>query len=407
METTPEFDIILWGATGFTGQLVAHYLAKRLQDTPLRWAVAGRNPNKLQELQRLLPGQPPILLANSQDPESLAALVAQGRVIVSTVGPYAQYGAALVAACVTAGRAYCDLTGETPWVRQMIDAHHSAAAATGARIVHCCGYDSIPSDLGVLMMQEYAWAQYGRAIPTIHHIVGPAKGGLSGGTIASMLNMMEMGGEMTRQLADPFLLAPELAGQTAPRDQTGPRYNEASELWTAPFIMAAINSRVVYRSNSLLAWRYGRDFQYHESLRTGHGLSGRLKASGVSAGMAAGMISLQLKPLRRLLQATILPQPGDGPSVETQENGFFRSKLIGLLPATADQPAAVIRGRVAGQGDPGYKGTAQMLGETAVALAEDERPHPPVGVLTPAAALGMELVERLRRSGMTFAIDEA
>jgi short subunit dehydrogenase-like uncharacterized protein len=390
--------------------LVAHYLTERLQDTPLRWAIAGRNPNKLQELQQLLPGEPsgkpPILLANSQHPESLAALVAQGRVIVSTVGPYAQYGAALVAACVTAGRAYCDLTGETPWVRQMIDAHHSAAAAAGARIVHCCGYDSIPSDLGVLMMQEYAWARYGRAIPTIHHVVGPAKGGLSGGTIASMLNMMEMGGKITRQLANPFLLAPELAGQTAPRDQTGPRYNEALELWTAPFIMAAINSRVVYRSNSLLAWRYGRDFQYHESMRTGKGLFGRLKASGVSAGMAASMVSLQLKPLRRLLQATILPQPGDGPSAKTQENGFFRSKLIGLLPETADQPAAIIRGRIAGQGDPGYKGTAQMLGETAVALAEDERPRPPVGVLTPAAALGMELVERLRRSGMTFTVDD-
>jgi short subunit dehydrogenase-like uncharacterized protein len=404
---TTTFDIILWGATGFTGQLVARYLAQQQAGgaPPIRWAIAGRNPTKLQELQQQLPGQPPILLANSQHRPSLDALAAQGRVIISTVGPYAQYGTPLVAACVEAGRTYCDLTGETPWIRQNIDAFHERARHTGARIVHCCGYDSIPSDLGALMVQEYALAQYGRPCPIIHHVIGPAKAGLSGGTIASMLNMMEQGKGTRRLLADPFVLVPEMAADKRPRDQSGPLYNETVATWTAPFIMAAINSRVVYRSNALMDFRYGRQFQYHESMRTGKGGRGRLNAYLFSGGLGAGMVGLQLKPLRRLLQAAVLPKPGEGPSEEARESGFFRSQLAGILPAADGQPEMIIRGRVGADGDPGYKATAQMLSETALALAETEDAALPGGILTPAAALGMPLVERLRASGMTFAVD--
>jgi short subunit dehydrogenase-like uncharacterized protein len=402
---TNLFDLILWGATGYTGRLVAHYLAAR-PGPPLRWAIAGRNRAKLEQLQQELPhaARPPILLADSQDRPSLDALVAQGRVIVSTVGPYMQYGTPLVAACVAAGRDYCDLTGETPWIRQNIDAFHAPAGQSGARIVQCCGYDSIPSDLGVLMVQEFALAQYGRPCPTVHHLMGPAKGGLSGGTIASMLNLMAEAPAVRRQLADPFILAPELAGEPPPRDQTGARYNDALQSWTAPFIMAAINSRVVYRSNALLGFRYGRDFRYYEAARTGDGWRGRLAANSTSVGLGLGMLGLSMAPVRRLLQATVLPQPGDGPSREQREQGFFRSRLVGLLPASGEQPAVRIQGRVGAQGDPGYQATAQMLAETAVALAEDGRPERCGGILTPAAALGMTLVERLRASGMTFAV---
>jgi short subunit dehydrogenase-like uncharacterized protein len=404
MTTNTPYDIILWGATGFTGQLVAKYLAERPSgdEPPIRWAIAGRHRAKLEQLQRDLPGEPPILLADSHDRPSLDALVAQGRVIVSTVGPYMRHGEPLVAACVAAGRDYCDLTGETPWIRQMIDRYHEQAGQSGARIVHCCGFDSIPSDLGVLMLQERALADYGRPCATIYHAFGPFRTGLSGGTIASMLNLLEQGQQARRLLADPFVLAPELADQPRPRDQSGPRYIEPMAIWTAPFIMAAINGRIVYRSNVLLGFRYGRAFQYHEALRAGAGWQGRLKALNISAAMGVGMASLAISPLRRLLQATVLPKPGEGPSEEVREKGFFRSKLLGVIPAAEGRPAAVIQGRAGGEGDPAYKGTAQMLAETAVALAQDNRPNQPGGILTPAAALGMILVERLRASGMTF-----
>lgn len=405
----PLFDIILWGATGFTGRLAAEYLAQRqaLDEPPICWAIAGRNAAKLTALQKQLPGQtrPPILLADSQDRAALDRLAAQGRVIVSTVGPYARYGTPLVAACAAAGRDYCDITGETPWIREMIDRFHQKAVEKGARLVHCCGFDSIPSDLGTLMTQEFALAEFGRPCPVIKHLFGPSRGGVSGGTVASALNLLaqsQQDAALRRRLADPFYLATAAGPRQRLAAQRGPRYDPDFQSWTAPFVMAAINRQIVYRSAALLDFSYGDAFAYQEAMRAGGGGRGWLRAVVISLGLAGGQLALRSRLIRRLLQNYFLPQPGEGPPAAARDNGFFRTELRGLLPAGAGRPAVVIRARTGGEGDPGYKATAQMLVESALALALDKRAQRPSGVLTPAVALGSILTDRLRASGMTF-----
>lgn len=413
-----DFEIVLWGATGFTGRLVAEYLAGGDGAGDIPWAIAGRNRQKLEalrdDLQRDYPelGDLPILEGDALDRESLDRIAARTRVVCTTVGPYAKYGSDLVAACVEHGTDYCDLTGEVHWAREMIDRHHERAVETGARIVHFCGFDSIPSDLGTLMVQEHARQTHGGPCEEVKFFVEAASGGFSGGTIASMIGALEAASgdpEIRRVMGHPYALNPD-GEQSGPDGSTqqGVRYDEDLEAWTGPFVMAQINEKVVRRSNALLDYPYGPSFRYGESAKTGAGLKGAAVAGGLSAGMGAFAGALALKPTRKLLQKVALPAPGEGPSREEIENGYFRIKLIGR-GVGEDGAAFRVAGRVGADRDPGYGATAMMLGETALGLALDE-PDPDKtlsgGVLTPSTALGMTLVERLREAGMTWECED-
>jgi short subunit dehydrogenase-like uncharacterized protein len=407
-------DIVLWGATGFTGGLVAEYLVGRLAASGIRLALAGRDRAKLEHLRdRLARDEPaaaelPLVVADSHDRTSLDSMVAACRVVCSTVGPYAKHGAELVASCVEHGTDYCDLTGEVQFIRKMVDRHHAAARSSGTRVVHCCGFDSIPSDLGTLMLQEAAIERHGAPLDAVTFALGASRGGFSGGTVASLVNVLDEAGadpEVRQIVTDPYALNPEgeRHGPDGP-DLARPRFDPELERWTGPFVMAAINTRVVRRSNALLDWRYGRDFRYREVTGFGSGLRGRLAATATAAGLGAFIGALGWRPSRRLLERTLLPSAGDGPSRDTRERGFFSVTLHGRTRTDAGTPT--MTARVEGHSDPGYGETAKMLGESALCLALDRAELGSAGgVLTPAAAMGLRLVERLRRAGMGFAVD--
>jgi short subunit dehydrogenase-like uncharacterized protein len=408
-----SFDVLLWGATGFTGQLVAEYLARHYGvGRELRWALGGRSKDKLEKVRASLEAvdtrarELPLVLGDGTDRASLDRLAVDASVVCSTVGPYALHGRELVAACVEAGTDYCDLTGEPQFVRAMIDAHHERAGATGARIVHCCGYDSIPSDLGTLMLQERALEKHGARCAEVKHLAGEAKGGMSGGTAASMVALMDEASRdpaIRRLLNDPYSLDPD-RGEPGPdgHDQRGVRWDADLAQWTGPFLMAAINTRVVRRTNALLGYAWGRDFRYREAMSFGAGAKGWLTAAGVSAGTTLGVAAVAVAPVRRLVAKRLLPAPGEGPSKEVRDSGFFVSRLVGTLPHGKGK----LRGTVRGTSDPGYGETAKMLSESAVCLAKDGDAIPRRGgVLTPGSCMGMRLVERLRDAGMTFDVE--
>lgn len=407
-----ELDVVLWGATGFTGRLVAEYLLERYgAGRDLRWALGGRNRAKLEELRadigkttRVDTSFLPILVADATDDTAIASVARRTRVVCTTVGPYAKYGSALVAACVQQGTDYCDLTGEVQWMRRMIDTHQRGAELSGARIVHTCGFDCIPSDIGVLFMQREMQARHGVTSPRIKFRVRGFRGGASGGTLASMMNMLEEAShdaEIWRVLGHPYGLNPT-GDQKGPdgSDQVGPAYDSDFAEWTGPFVMAAVNTRVVRRTNALLGYPYGRAFRYDEATLMGRGPAGVLKATGMTAALGSGMAAMRLGPIRRLA-ARRLPAPGEGPSREQRENGFFDVRLWAQHPT---DPAKNLWGKVTGDRDPGYGSTAKMLGESAVCLAKGES-RVGGGLWTPAAALGEALLERLQRNaGLGFEI---
>ena len=401
-----EFDVVVMGATGFTGALVAEYLLRQYgTNAELRWAIAGRDGKKLNALKNELgDGAAGLqtLVADSFDSDTLAALAGRTRVVLTTVGPYALYGSELVAACVEAGTHYCDLAGEVQWIRKMIDRHHEHARTTGARIVHCCGFDSVPMDIGVWFLQREAQQRYGQFCRSIRLLVKATKGAASGGTIASMLNILEESRkdrEVARILVSPYALNPQ-GERDGPdqRDQLGAAYDADANSWTAPFVMAAINTKVVRRSHALAGYPYGRNFRYREAILTGDGVSGRIKAN-VTAGVlgtfaAAGSISAT----RRLLRFFV-PKPGEGPDAELREAGFFNLVQIGELP-----DGRIVRARITGDQDPGYGSTSKMLSECAVCLAKDPLDSAG-GVLTPASAMAAPLLDRLTaNAGLTFEI---
>ncbi|MCB9692459.1 MAG: saccharopine dehydrogenase NADP-binding domain-containing protein [Alphaproteobacteria bacterium] len=394
------FDVVVFGATGFAGRLVAEYLQDH--HPGLKWAIAGRDAGKLEALERELAARnpdvrPSIRVADSHDTDALAALAAETRVVCTTVGPYAKHGMPLVAACVAAGTHVCDLTGEPQFVRRSIDAHHAAARATGVKVVHCCGFDSIPSDLGTLVLQQAAIEREGGPCPEVEMVVRYASGGFSGGTLASMANVLAEARDrdVRRVLADPYALC-DTRGPDG-REQSGPRWSAAAGVWTAPFVMAVVNEKVVRRSNELLGHRYGEGFRYHESMAVGRGRRGRLKAvltTGAIGAFAAGLASRRVSPVLW----RFLPAPGDGPSREAIEKGGFGIRLFGLRDG---HPTVTVD--VKGTRDPGYGATACMLAEAAVLLAEGGGDGEP-GVGTPAASLGMPLVERLNARLVTFTV---
>ena len=399
-----EFDLVVWGASGFTGHLVTEYLVRTYgTEGDLNWAIAGRNPEKLEQVRdECLPKNRrkslPVLIADSGDPASLARMTARTRVICSTVGPYAKYGTPLVAACTEEGVDYCDLTGEVQWMARVIPAYQGAAMGSGARIVHTCGYDSIPFDIGTWYLQQEMLERYGVPARQVKTRVGRTRGGASGGTIASMLNMLEevKRDPSIRQVMDnPYALNPTEvpAGNDGP-DQTDARFHPDFGQWTSPFIMAAVNTRVVRRSNALLGLPWGKDFQYEEAVLN----RSRGQATAAAVGAGAGMLALGFGPARKLAQK-LLPSPGDGPSRRQRENGYWEVFFHGVHPKDRSLD---LRLKVTGDMDPGYGSTAKMLGESAVCLALDE-PLTGGGFWTPASAMGGQLQQRLAsNAGLDF-----
>lgn len=398
-----EFDVIVYGATGFTGRLVADYLAKAGET---RWAMAGRSASKLETVRGEIgaPRETPLIVADAADPASLEAMAARARVVVTTVGPYQLYGEPLVAACAKTGTDYVDLCGEPVWMADMIAKYESAAKQSGARIVFSCGFDSIPFDCGVLFTQNLAKRRFNAPAPHVRGRVRKMKGTFSGGTMASMLATIDaqkrdpsLGGKMR----NPFLLASE-KGAPQP-DISKPVLDEDLDAWATPFVMAPINVKNVHRTNALLGHAYGRDFTYSEMQMTGAGEKGRKRAKAAANGMVMLMALLAIPPTRWLLKTFVLPKPGEGPDKQARETGHYEVLFV------ADGPdGGRVQASVSGDKDPGYGSTSKMIAEAALCLARDVgRERTPGGVWTPAAAMGETLIERLAaRAGLSFqAID--
>ncbi len=396
-----RFDIVLYGATGFTGQLVAEYLATGA-DPGTRWAIAGRSAKKLQAVHtRLgLGSHVAMLVADSHDADALKALAMQTRVVCSTVGPYAQLGTPLLAACAAAGSDYCDLTGEVQWMAEVFDTINPQAVASGARLVHCCGFDSIPFDLGVFAVQQAMFERHGVYASHVRGRMGPANGGLSGGTAASMLFMMEQASQdplVRQRLGDPYALYPrETSSGLDGADQLGVRRDDVFGQWTGPFLMAPCNTRVIRRSNALSGFPYGTHFRYDESQLCGNWV----KACGLAVGLAGFMGALLLPPSRYLVKK-LLPAPGEGPDEQARNDGYFQYFAHAHHPK---DPSADIRLAVRGKRDPGYGATSRMLAQSALCLAHDELPVAG-GVWTPASAMGNSLIARLSAVDIDFTIE--
>jgi short subunit dehydrogenase-like uncharacterized protein len=402
-----ELDVVLFGATSFVGRLSAEYLL-RAAPPQARIGLAGRSPARLSALQASLGGRAakwPLLIADTADERALSELAGRTRVVATTVGPYRRYGLPVVEACVRAGTHYADLTGEVLFMRDAIDRFDAVAAASGARIVHSCGFDSIPSDLGVLALHQAATADGAGQLEETTLVVRAMKGGASGGTIASLKGTVDdarRSRELARVLADPYALSPDRDGEPdlgPERDLRGVQYDGALGSWVGPFIMGSINTRAVRRSNALQGWAYGRRFRYREVMGFGSGPLGALQAGALAGGVGALAVGLSIGPARAVLDRA-LPAPGEGPSESQRTRGFFRIEIH-----TRTSSGAHYFARVAAQGDPGYKATSVMFGESALCLAFDEDRLPPrAGVLTPATAIGGALIERLQQAGQTLEV---
>ncbi|MGV3511063.1 MAG: saccharopine dehydrogenase family protein [Novosphingobium sp.] len=382
------YDIVVYGATGFTGRLVAEYLSRHYGQEGPRWAMAGRSAEKLAEIREVVdaPKNTPLIVADAADPASLKAMVEQARVVITTVGPYQLYGEPLLAACIAAGTDYADLCGEPVWMRQMIDKYGAEAERAGARISFSSGFDSIPFDLGVLMLQKEAVARFGRPAPRVKGRVRGMKGGASGGTAASLKATLAALGKdpsLIPLMQSSFCLTPGFEGPSQPAGDKV-QHDDALDSWEAPFIMAAINTKNVHRTNALLGHAWGTDFVYDEMVLTGPGDQGKAIAEHMARTPMIG------RPDD--------PQPGEGPSKEERETGFYDVLFVGEMP-----DSQTIRYGVKGRYDPGYGSTSRMIAETGIALLSSKAP----GMIgTPGAILGEALVERLRaHAEITFAAE--
>ena len=372
--SSSKFDIVVYGATGFTGQLVAEYLATHYKaDSGLKWAMAGRSKDKLAAVRDAIgaPADTALIVADASDPASLEAMVAQTKSVITTVGPYLLYGNELLAACVAAGVDYFDLCGEPIWMRQKIDQHEAAAKKSGARIVFSCGYDSLPFELGVFCAQKEAKKAFGAPAARVKGRVRNMSGTLSGGTAASMRAIVEATMRdlsLVTMLRDPFVLTPGFDGPKQPLGNR-PVLDEDLKSWTAPFVMANINTRNVHRSNMLLGFPYGKDFVYDEMVMTGPGEQGEAFAKKV---MAAN----------NKFSGAEVPKPGEGPSKEERENGMYDLLFVAIAP-----DGRQVRAAVKGDRDPGYGSTSKMISECAICLLRDT-PDVAAGIWTPGAAMG-------------------
>jgi short subunit dehydrogenase-like uncharacterized protein len=401
-----ELDVVLFGATGFVGQLVAAYLADHAPNG-VRIGLAGRSGQRLAATRARLGTAAsawPLIVADSADPNSMAALAAAARVVATTVGPYRKLGLPLVQACARAGTHYADLTGEVLFMRESIDRYHEVAEGTGARIVHCCGFDSIPSDLGVLLLHQAASEDAAGSLEDTTLVVTGLKGGASGGTIASGMGQWDevRASAAHRSLVnDPYALSPDRSAEPDLGDERDPewiRYDSDLRTWTGPFLMAALNTRVVRRSNALMGWAYGRTFRYREVTGFGTSPAAPVQAAAVATALKALAAGAAFGPSRALL-GQIAARPGQGPSERARRTGYFRIRINARTSGGAHYVGAV-----EAQGDPGYAATSVMLGESALCLALDTGRLPGrAGVLTPATAMGTALADRLRSAGHVLA----
>ncbi|NCP19789.1 MAG: saccharopine dehydrogenase [Erythrobacter sp.] len=390
--TERQFDIVIYGATGYTGRLVAEHFLREYgsRDDGPSWAMAGRNPDKLAEVKREIgaPDDTPTIVADAADATSLDAMCEQAKVVISTVGPYQLYGEPLIAACAKSGTHYADLCGEPAWMRQMIDKYHEGAKASGARISFSSGFDSIPFDLGVLMLQKEAQERFGAPCSTVRGRVRAMKGTFSGGTAASLaesMKAMARDPSLIKIMRSPFGLTPGFEGPDQPGGMI-PKYESDLGKWAAPFVMAPINTKNVHRTNFLLGHPWGEDFRYDEMVLTSPGEAGKAAANA-----AAEMMKnpFGAKP----------PKPGEGPTPEERENGYYDVLLIGETAA-----GETLRYAVKGKYDPGYGSTSRMIGETGIALLESDAAG---GIGTPGSILGEALVARLREhAALTFEVEQ-
>lgn len=400
-----EFDVIVYGATGFTGRLVAEHLLKTYGvGGDVRWAMAGRDEAKLKQVSIEIgaPMNLPLIAADARDSGAMDALAHRTRVMLTTVGPYQLYGEGLLAACVKAGADYVDLCGEPNWMAAMIAKYHKAAQDSGARITFSCGFDSIPFDCGVWFLQQRMREKYGQTAQRVRGRVRSMKGGFSGGTVASMMATYEAvrrDPSIGAKMLDPFALSPERLGPQPPADAIV--HDGDIPSWSVPFIMAAINTKNVHRTNAISGYSYGRDFTYDEMQMTGAGAKGqsRAKAAFNQSNMQRKM--LNFAPTRALLKQFALPKPGQGPSKEERENGSYEVLFVG---DTNDGRS--LRTVVSGDKDPGYGSTSKMISEAALCLNDTSRQTTPGGVWTPAAAMGDALIGRLEmKAGLTFKVE--
>ena len=408
--TKPSFDLIVYGATSFVGQILTRYLVEHVGvNKTVNWAIAGRSASKLDALKTSLGtagDDLTVIIADADNADALAHMAKSTRVIATTVGPYALYGEALVKACAENGTDYCDLCGEAYWIKRMIVKYADAAKQSGARIVSCCGFDSIPSDLGVHFLQQHGQQRFGRYFNSIKLAVNAMKGGASGGTLASIIEAVKAAKsdpKLRKDMNNPYILCPEIPDLRHPQVSIkGPAYDADFQRWSAPFIMEAINARVVLRSNMLLGMAYGDDFLYREQMITGKGFKGRLSAIGLTAGLGLFAVTVIINPLRAFMQRYVLPKPGEGPSPEAQLAGYFDLSLLGK-----NEDGKTLKVRVTGDRDPGYGCTAKMLAQASLCLAFDiTQEQCNGGFWTPATAMGDQLTDRLtQHAGMTFTID--
>ena len=396
MENNREYDIIIWGASGFTGRLVAEYLYKNYNAKDLNWAIAGRNELKLSSIrEKFLDNTIPIVLADSFNENSLNDIVKKTKVVCSTVGPYAKYGSLLVKSCVKNKTYYCDLAGEAQWIRKMIDLYHKEAITNQVKIVNSCGFDSIPSDMGVYFIYKNILKKN----LSIKMRVTGAKGGYSGGTYASMQNIIKeasINKEIRRNLTNPYGLNP--IGEQSGMDKSDLRsviYDSKIKTWISPFLMAGINTKIVRRSNALSNYNYGKEFKYDEAVMTGTGFKGRLKGIILSI----PLIFLSAKPgsLFNKIFNFLSPKPGKGPNKKERESGYFSLRFY-VFQENNDFSIY----KVTGDKDPGYGSTSKMLAESAVCLAKDELNNN-FGILTPSIAMSDSLLDRLvSKAGLKF-----
>ena len=397
-----KYDLIIWGATSFTGKLVTEYLFNKYGSSKIKWAIAGRNLDKLKKIRSQVADEKiPMFIADSFDEESLSKFVKKTKVVCSTVGPYSLYGTKLVKLCVENNTNYCDITGEAHWIRNLIDQFHEEAKSKKIKIVNSCGFDSIPSDMGVYFIQNEIKKTYKNYANFIKMRVAGVRGGISGGTYVSINNLLKeaySNKKIFRVLNNPYGLNPKnkMEGMDK-KDLRKIIFDKESNSWIYPFIMAGINTKVVRRSHALTNFQYGKDFRYEEAMMSGKGISGLLKA--ILAVFPLAMIGLNPNSFLKKIVNSYMPKPGEGPGLEKRKNGFYNLRFY----VTIDERRKAFA-KVVGDNDPGYGSTSKMLAESALCLAFDKLPEN-YGVVTPSIAMGKQLLERLRNNaGLNFQI---
>jgi len=400
-----QYDIIVYGASSFVGQILTQYLSCHLTGkSEIKWALAGRNKAKLAQVQASTETKDiDVIIADASDSRSLDTLCRQAKVIISTVGPYALYGEPLIKSCVENGTDYVDLTGEVQWIDRMLKKYEEKAKKSGSRIINCCGFDSIPSDMGAYFLQQQAQLRFGQAVPATKMAVKKIRGGTSGGTIASVINLAKeaiIDPSLRKKLLDPYLICPDSNQHSKNNlDNSSVFFDSEFDAWTTPFIMAGINTRVVFRTNTLMNYAYGKDFQYSEVMLTGNKSGSKLNAKGMAFGIKAFLVLAAMAPSRWFLEKYLVPKPGEGPTPKEQEEGFFDIRHLGKT-----EDGEIIEIKVTGDKDPGYGSTGKMLAQAALCLANDVGAEEKGGGFwTPASIFGSKLITRLEaHAGLTF-----